>query len=269
MSIVSHTSNHSYGSNDTTPLIIATQSGNTAIMQLLIQAGADPSVEVRGKTALEFAALQGDTQSIRILKEAGADNVNLSRSGYTPLHLAVNQGHKDAVKYLLHQGADPLINASHYSQRNPSNITYNCKSALSFSALGPYGDDSIEIVRMLIQYGADVDASHGYYYGNVHSDHYMHEMCSETMEFARRNKHAELKLLLEAGADPNYMSRCAKPHHYVSALQVAIAKNHIESVGVLLDAGADPDINVQGKPTAREVAIKLGRDEILQLLDDR
>ncbi len=55
-----------------TPLIYAAKGGHKVTVKTLLEAGADVSVERQGMTALKMATSQGDTDIVRLLREAGA-----------------------------------------------------------------------------------------------------------------------------------------------------------------------------------------------------
>jgi ankyrin repeat protein len=59
-----------------------------------------------GQTPLFAAAGAGNTDSISVLKEAGADLNATDSKGNTPLHLAVDRNRVDAVKLLIELGAN-------------------------------------------------------------------------------------------------------------------------------------------------------------------
>ena len=59
-----------------------------------------------GHTPLHIAAIGGDSATVIILLEAGADIEAGVDGGYTPLHLAALNSNVDAVKTLLNVGAD-------------------------------------------------------------------------------------------------------------------------------------------------------------------
>eukprot|EP01033_Poteriospumella_lacustris_P005383 gene5383-3833_t len=90
-----------------TPLINATVSESTALMNRLIEVGAvvnDRNNE--GASALHFAAGDGSVPRIQLLLEKGADLSFQSQSG-TPLHWAAAKGHALAIDLLLRRGAEP------------------------------------------------------------------------------------------------------------------------------------------------------------------
>ena len=55
-----------------TPLVYAAKGGHKVTVKTLLEAGADVSVERQGMTALKMATSQGDTDIVRLLREAGA-----------------------------------------------------------------------------------------------------------------------------------------------------------------------------------------------------
>lgn len=90
-----------------TPLILATQHHNAAMAKLLLDnKAAVNKTDGQGKTALFYAAEQGDVDVIDVLLHAGA-KVDLDAKGVTPLMAAARAGQDDAVERLLAGGADP------------------------------------------------------------------------------------------------------------------------------------------------------------------
>jgi len=73
----------------------------------------NPDVDERDKfggTVLHAGIWQSDLRVIKALVEHGFDiNAIGLQTGYTPLHDAVASENKDALIYLLEQGADPYI----------------------------------------------------------------------------------------------------------------------------------------------------------------
>ncbi|XP_053262000.1 ankyrin repeat and BTB/POZ domain-containing protein 3 isoform X1 [Podarcis raffonei] len=111
-----------------TPLMYACVRGDEAMVQMLLDAGADlnaevistphkyPSVhpETRHWTALTFAVLHGHIPVVQLLLDAGAKVEGSLEHGdenysETPLQLAAAAGNFELVSLLLERGADPMI----------------------------------------------------------------------------------------------------------------------------------------------------------------
>jgi hypothetical protein len=58
--------------NGVTPLMAAAWNGDTELVQLLLQRGADPNRRARGGSVLDYAGRSGDGLIIEMLKDAGA-----------------------------------------------------------------------------------------------------------------------------------------------------------------------------------------------------
>jgi ankyrin repeat protein len=100
--------NHStdYGE---TPLSLACSNGDSQLVSLLLKAGAKANApRWSGETPLMIAARIGSTESVRLLVEAGADpNARESERGQTALMWAAAGKHPDIVQLLIDHGADP------------------------------------------------------------------------------------------------------------------------------------------------------------------
>ncbi|HEX7937770.1 MAG TPA: ankyrin repeat domain-containing protein, partial [Gemmatimonadaceae bacterium] len=91
-----------------TPLHVAAKTGNPAVVEALLKAGADAkAVTTSGATAMHFSSESGDTVSIALLADKGADvNAKESIWGQTPLIFAASAGRAPAVRTLIHHGAE-------------------------------------------------------------------------------------------------------------------------------------------------------------------
>lgn len=95
------------GEEGATALHLAACTGNTAVLKLLLDCGADTeAVDQRGKTAVHWAALQGRMESLKILQENNC-NLKAQVSGRgTALHYAAAFGDMEVVEWLVEQGVD-------------------------------------------------------------------------------------------------------------------------------------------------------------------
>jgi hypothetical protein len=90
------------------PLLFAVTVGNLAEVENLIRAGADVNTAAKedGMTALFVAAQMGHFAIVQYLVQQGADKDKTDRRGVTPLFIAALSGHLEIVQYLVRQGAD-------------------------------------------------------------------------------------------------------------------------------------------------------------------
>ncbi len=123
-----------------TALIMAVNSGQHAVAELLFNAGAQPDIH-------EAAAI-GQTERVRALLDEEASWLDAySAEGFTPLALAAHYGHVETVWLLLTRGAN--VNAV---ARHPLGVT-----PLHAALFGR----QLETARLLIRHGADVHARRG------------------------------------------------------------------------------------------------------------
>ena len=134
------------GRGGATPLMQAVLEGDTSSVRLLLDNGADPNIRNEaGATALMWAV--DDLEKTRLLLDHGADVNVRSGDGRTPLLVAAGQfGCNAVVKLLLDRGAN-------IAAKSPSSVGYS--TALSEAAR--VGDESL--IRMFIQHGADVKSA--------------------------------------------------------------------------------------------------------------
>ncbi len=125
----------------TTPLIMAVHGGNPALLESLLEAGADVNGDGPGHTALHAAVLRGNLAAVEVLLAHGADteaviekptpvrrqttdyNFHDALIGSTPLWLAARFAEPEIMRALLAAGADPFTvnNVSYPAQRRGEN----------------------------------------------------------------------------------------------------------------------------------------------------
>jgi len=94
-----------------TPLLRAVEFRRFEVAKYLLSHGAKADPEDRDKgTPLMHAAYLGDSRMVQLLLDAGADpNKQESRYRDTPLTFAAWKGHEEVVKLLLNAGANPNV----------------------------------------------------------------------------------------------------------------------------------------------------------------
>jgi ankyrin repeat protein len=90
-----------------TALHLAVESGNSNMVALLVEAGAEVNAKGDSVTPLHLAAFYGNAPIAETLIKAGAHVDALGyRHNDTPLHVAALHGHVNVVNLLLAHGAD-------------------------------------------------------------------------------------------------------------------------------------------------------------------
>jgi len=100
--------------NGDAPLVMAAYLGHTAVVTLLLEAGADVTAVDPGMkaTALHAAAYAGRTESAALLIQHGIDiNKQGPKNGYTALHDAIWENNIDTARVILEAGADLTLKA--------------------------------------------------------------------------------------------------------------------------------------------------------------
>lgn len=160
--------------------------------------------------ALRRAAGTGDITSVQKLIAEGADVNKQDKYGYTALISASSNGHHKIVRLLLAMGADP-----------------NLQTSYGGTALSAASHHHPEVVRMLLDAGADVDKGAG------------------LVGAAWNGEHEIVRMLLAAGANVNVQTT-----YECTPLFAASLNGHREIVHTLLEAGADVHVMCRGSITA-------------------
>ena len=95
-------------------LHIAAGKGDTAVVEALLEAGADVEAkDSHGWTALHIAAMEGHSAVVKVLLEAGADVNAKDNTDGTALLNAAMIGHYAIIKTLLEAGANVEAKDNH------------------------------------------------------------------------------------------------------------------------------------------------------------
>jgi uncharacterized protein len=289
----------------TTALIWAAYNGDLDLVQRLIAAGADVDAQNDfGAFALSEAAVAGSAPIIKALLDAGATADATNPEGETPLMAVARAGHVEAAKLLLAAGADvnateqwggqsALMWAA--AQRQPDMVDFLIANGADVNARGvvrewdrkiikePRPKDMnkggftpllyaaregcIECAKHLVAGGADL---------NLPDPHRV-----APLNMALLNLHYDFAAyMIEAGADINKWDLYGRTPLYLAAdvstlpvmgngamvvLPSMDALTALDVARILLEKGADPNIQLKRRPPYRNVPQDRGGDAILSM----
>jgi ankyrin repeat protein len=240
-----------------TPLHIASQYGDEEIVTYLVTQGADATA--LGQNSLTPLHLTTDAEIARILIRNGADLKSQS-SGSTALDRAVSDGNVELIDVLLDAGEEltfeHLVELGDVHRvmtmlKDQASLAQAPRKCLHLAAR----NGNLEIVRLLLDYGADPNLDYGY--NNIVGDY-------TPLSAAVISGHYEItKFLCERGADPD----ASGGRNHGSVLHRAVAEHDVRLVRLLLDHGADANLKQDwGSMSPLLRAVELGDFDLCQLL---
>jgi len=244
--------------------------GSAPVIEALLKAGADPNTKnPEGETPLMAVARAGKVDAASRLLEAGADvNAKEEWGGQTALMWAAAQSQAEMVKLLASKGAD--LNARGVirqwerkviTEPRPKDMNKGGFTPLLYAAR----EGCVECARHLVAAGADRDLEDP-------------ERITP-LNMALLNLHFEFAaFMIKAGADvdkwdlfgrsPLYMAAdvSSLPTKGNGAMAVIPSVDSVTALDVakmLLDAGANPNLQLKRRPPYRDVPQDRGGDTIL------
>lgn len=282
-----------------TALHFAAKMGHLEVVQILLAAGASSDVrDIHDRTALHYAAENGHRYVAQKLLEHGADPKAVSQNGQTALHCAVIGRSEDLVRDLLMQDAS-VISMSDSFDRTPLHLSAERAFLIVVEMLLAEGADvdevdsfgktplmyailsgRSEVVKALLQRFADPNRASSINAGSLKVGSpkvYLHvepvmdssndapEFSGETALFVavRRNEIELVRLLLQAGAIVDWTNSRGE-----TALFIAATDGMVDIAKLLVEAGADVNIRTRSNLTPIEAAVKHRKVEMFQLLLD-
>jgi ankyrin repeat protein len=244
--------------------------GSAPIIDLLLKAGADPNTKnPEGETALMAVARSGKVDAAKRLIEAGAEvNAKENFGGQTALMWAAAQGQADMVKLLAASGAD--LNARGVirqwerkviTEPRPKDMNKGGFTPLLYAAR----EGCVDCARHLIAAGADPDLEDP-------------ERITP-LNMALLNLHYEFAaFMIQAGADVNKWDLFGRSPIYMAAdtstlpmkgngaMAVLPSEDSVTALDIgrmLLEKGANPNLQLKRRPPYRDVPQDRGGDTIL------
>ena len=241
---------------------------NNTICQLLINNRADvDKLNIFTETALFWASYVGNTKAVKTLLPLVSPDIIViqSHSGYTPLHIASQEGHIGVVEQLLKAKADPNIPS--INRETPIYVaSYNGHSQIVQRFLQEQVDPNIaddvgitplyiasqegklDIVEQLLQAKADP---------NIPANNGETPLCA-----ASYSGHLLIvQRLLQEQVDPNIAD-----DEGITPLYIASQEGKLNIVEQLLQAKADPNIPANSGETPLFAASYNGHSQIVQRL---
>jgi ankyrin repeat protein len=216
-----------------TPLHLASERGYEDVVHLLLEHGANTTVQnLYGQTPLHLASRSKQEKVARSLLDRGADVTAQENGGWTPLHWASVYGHEDIGRLLLEHGADAT------SQDN------NGMAPLHQASRHRHED----FARLLLEHGADATSQEKGGWTPLH--------------LASQNRLEDIaRLLLEHGANAT-----AQDKKGWTSLHRASLSGHENIARLLLEHGADATAQDERRQTPLHLASQYGHEDISRLL---
>lgn len=245
-----------------------------ARLEAWLAEGADLTQE------LSNAVLANDEHRIRLLVEKGADINALDPQGYAPIHTAARKRHADQVKLFAELGAnvdlpdsDGMTALQHAVMRDhvPSikallerGADIEGRNSQGYSPLAlALAEAKYESAKALLEAGAHIDTRAG------------PDELTPLMIAASQIKPGEGTIFLPGSTRPIDLARDlitrgadinAQSKSGITALMIAAARNVAPMIGLLMQAGAKPDLkSAQGK-TAADIADQNGAEAAAKAL---
>jgi ankyrin repeat protein len=251
------------GPGGATPLMYAALYGNSDSVRQLLQTGADPNLKNgAGATALMWAV--NDLEKTQLLVEAGADVNARSDDGQTPLLIAAGYfGSSPVVKLLLDRGANPSV-------RTPG--PNGDMTPLSQAA---YVGDA-DVLQMLLDRGADAKSA-----GFFPLTFAAFSLCARCVDLLAKTAEPgylnlatffagppfgdprAVKLLVDSGADIKATDPEGRTILMITASSATLP---LDTIRNLIDRGADVNVKSAKGDTALDFAKRHGQTAVVDLL---
>ncbi len=232
-----------------------------------------------GMTALLYAAREGHQRAAHALVEAGADVNEVSGDKFSPLAMAIINGHLDLAKYLLDHGADPNLASETGITALYATIDVQWAPKTWFPQPSTEQEKTtyLELMAALLDRGANVNAQVGEkpWFRSFTNDYTWVDPAGATplWRAAQSSDVAAMRLLVSHGADPKIAVKsgdtllmAASGIGWAANWSVNAPYPAIEAVKYSLELGNDVNAaDIRGY-TALHGAAYLGNNEMVNYL---
>jgi uncharacterized protein len=249
---------------DSTPMSEAAETGNAAIIKMLLRAGADVNSRNReGQTALMAVARTGRTEAARLLLDAGAEvNAIEQWGGQSALMWAAAQKQPEMVKLLIERGAG--VNARgvdrNWQRRvtaepRPKDLHRGGFTPLLYAAR----EGCLDCARHLVEGGAEIDLTDP-------------DRTTPLVLALMNMRFDTAAYLISAGADIDLWDLYGRSPMYAAVdlstlprggrpeLPSTDETTALQVMKMLVDRGANPNLQLKRRPPYRNVIFDRGSD---------
>ncbi len=237
---------------DHRPLHVASASGRSGVVALLVAAGADVNaLTTTGAAPLHFAAASGSADAVAALIGGGAEvDAREPVWGQTPMMFAAAAGRTEAIEALLEKGANPALTAKVIDvvERDKADRAERRKRNERIAALrDPKAAEKLKEREEAEKRGNEPEPLN--YAGQVGSQGGLTPLL-----LAARDGHTDAALaLLKGGADVNQVSEGTG----LSPMLIATINGQFDLAMLLFEKGADPKIASQAGDTPLHAALNM------------
>jgi ankyrin repeat protein len=234
--LLSKGASHMIKSNGCGPLHIASEHGHLDIINKLLCYGADPNEDCTVSTPIFIASQNNHWLIVEKLLEAGGDPTIVSKSGYSPFHIACEVGNYQVVKILMET---KRININKVGPSGTTPLYEACKNGHTETVLILV--ESPDLLPDIVTTGPT-------------------PLCKAT-----ECGYSDICgiLLAQTKCDPNL----SLPG-YLSALYYACRNGDLEAMKLLVSKGADLSFKDGSKSNLLYIAIQKNRDKVISWLID-
>src|SRR5690606_14592490 len=241
--------------------------GDVKLLALLLEAGADvESPNADGMTALMVLSRSNNVEAAKLLLKHGADvNAREQWKGQSAVMWAAAQAQPEMLALLLEAGGDPNVRSipNDRERHVSAERRFQWRAAGGFTPLAYAAREGcVDCARLLVEAGADIDV------GDI-------ENVTPLNLAIMNHRFDTAKYLIEAGANLDKWSLRGEnpvyaavdmntlPHGGYPDRPPTDEHDALDIVALLLERGANPNLQMKLRPTYRQLKDDRGADRML------